>query len=120
MQKEITMCTSTLRLKRRFTMSLRADSAEDDPVRNEVLRDLAEAIAHAVHENVVVIETPLGAALLEATTMDGAPIVLVDHIRRDHWARVQFWTNASSLADVYARLHTLPRLTFEQIFLLGR
>jgi hypothetical protein len=111
--------TSGLMLKRWFAMPLRADGPEDDPVRNEVLRDLAEASAHGVHDNLVVVETPLGAALLEAMTMKGSPIVLIDHIRRDHWARVQFWTNASSLAEVYTRLRTLPRVAFEQIFLRG-
>jgi len=74
---------------------------------------------HGVHDNVIVVRTPLGAAVLEATTVHGAPFVLVDHVRDDQWARVQFWINASSLGDIYTRLQALPRVSFAQILVYG-
>jgi hypothetical protein len=106
-------------LVRWFTTPLRADGPEDAPVREEVLSDIAQATYQGVHDNVIAVRTPLGAAVLEATTVHGAPIVLVDHVRDDHWARVQFWMNASSLDDIYEHLQALPRLSFEQIFVHG-
>jgi hypothetical protein len=107
---------SAFALARWFQPERYADRPEDDFVREEILSEVYNAEACAVHDGTVLVRTPSGACCIEKIDADGSPLVTFDYVSNTNWTRTKFWMNASSVRDLGDRLRAVPRASFDALF----
>lgn len=107
-------------LARWFTESVNADKPEYEFLREELLQEEVYKATHVgVSKDKVIVKTPHGVAMVELKTVKGCKLMVFDFVRDDKWERYNFWYNLSSVKDLGDYFRTLPRVSFNDLFLYG-
>lgn len=102
-----------------------ANIGANDSLREMILSDAYQFSAYAVDGGHVLLVTPLGKTLVRPRVRCGVDLLEFDHLTtRNHparvarRARVRFWMNLSSIADLGDRLRAAPekRCPFDSFF----